>query len=301
MINRDITVSINDSKCIGCGLCVTVCPSETISIKEGKAVISGTMSIGCGHCAAICPEEAISVAATNETLSLNTIEVDNKWMPPGEYNVEQLVRLMRSRRSCRNYKDKPVDRKILEDLIKIGISAPSGSNCQQWTFTIVPNRVALLKLGQLVVTYFKRLNLMASQYILRKGLSWLGKHELEFYYQEYYEKIQIAVQEFEESGKDRLFYGAPAAILVGSKPEASCPAEDALLATQNILLAAHAMGLGTCLIGFVVEALKRDPSIKKQLGLPLNENIYSVIAVGYPNETYQRIAGRKRVEIRDAS
>ena len=58
---------------------------------------------------------------------------------------------------------------------------------------------------------------------------------------------------------DRLFHGAAAAILVTGRRQASCPAEDALLATQNILLAAHAMGLGSCLIGFAVEAMRRDP------------------------------------------
>ena len=39
---------------------------------------------------------------------------------------------------------------------------------------------------------------------------------------------------------------------VATAPGASSPKEDALLASQNILLAAHAMGLGTCLIGFAV-------------------------------------------------
>jgi len=71
--------------------------------------------------------------------------------------------------------------------------------------------------------------------------------------------------------------------------------EDALLATQNILLAAHAMGLGTCLIGFAVAAMQRKPAIKEQLQIPADEPIYSVIALGYPDERYERVAGRKSV------
>jgi nitroreductase len=58
------------------------------------------------------------------------------------------------------------------------------------------------------------------------------------------------------------------------------------------------MGLGTCLIGFAVEAMKRDVTIKKYLGIPDNERVYSVIALGYPDEKYQRTAGRKKYTLR---
>ena len=86
-----------------------------------------------------------------------------------------------------------------------------------------------------------------------------------------------------------------AAILVTGKKDASCPAEDALLATQNILLAAHAMGLGSCLIGFVVEAMRRDAKLRRQIGIADDEEIYSVIALGYPAVNYLRPANRKVV------
>ena len=67
----------------------------------------------------------------------------------------------------------------------------------------------------------------------------IGKGELDTYHREYYPLVKKVLEEWEVSGKDRLFHGATAAIIVGSKPGGSCPAEDALFATQNILLAAH--------------------------------------------------------------
>ena len=115
------------------------------------------------------------------------------------------------------------------------------------------------------------------------------------YYRKYYESITQGLREWDEEGKDRLFHGATSIILIGARAEASCPAEDAILATQNILIAAHAMGLGSCLIGFAVEAIKRDTRVKTFLSITNDTTIYSVIALGYPAEKYKRVTGRKKV------
>ena len=71
--------------------------------------------------------------------------------------------------------------------------------------------------------------------------------------------------------------------------------EDALLASQNILLGAHSLGLGSCIIGFAVEAIKRDRQIRKLLQIPNYESVYAVIALGYPAEKYQRTGLRKKI------
>jgi nitroreductase len=55
------------------------------------------------------------------------------------------------------------------------------------------------------------------------------------------------------------------------------------------------MGLGSCLIGFAVSAMKKDPSIKRSIGIPAEEEIHAVIALGYTDEVYQRVTGRKKV------
>lgn len=289
-------IEIDRDLCNGCGVCVTVCPTGTISLMEGKAVVSGGESISCGHCEAVCPQEAIRVTAIDEEMSrYKTFRLDKQWLPPGKYNTSVLVQLMASRRSCRCFTDQPVDRAMLEDLVKIGITAPSGTNSQSWTFTILPTRKAVTSLAEQIAFYFGRLNSTAEKTLLRMFLKMIGKGELDAYYRGYYRKVKEALEEWHASGKDRLFHGSTAAILVCSKPGASCPAEDALLATQNILLAAHSMGLGSCLIGYAVAAMKKDPSIRQSVGIPPEEEIHAVIALGYPDEVYQRVAGRKKV------
>ncbi len=301
-MKRTVTTLIDPELCIGCGLCIRVCPSDTISMQEGKAVVSGKQSLNCGHCAAVCPAGAVRVTALeNESLKFQTFRQDERWLPFGESDTAALVRLMRSRRSCRNYTDRPVEKAILEDLVRIGITAPSGTSSQKWTFTILSSRAQVMAFAEKIGDFFRRLNHMAEKKWLRILLRCMGKSQLEIYWREYYESVKKAMSEYENSSRDRLFHGATAVIIIGSEPGASCPAEDALLATQNILLGAHAMGLGTCLIGFAVEAMKQDRKIAGFAGIPAGEKIYSVIALGYPDESYQRLTGRKEALIRYAA
>ncbi|PKN04104.1 MAG: nitroreductase [Deltaproteobacteria bacterium HGW-Deltaproteobacteria-9] len=289
-----VNTIIDSEKCIGCGLCVKVCPYETLSLVDGKARVTGDKSLNCGHCVAVCPVSAVSVTTLEPLKSLSFI-MDNEWIKHGLDDTGHLAQLMASRRSCRNFKDKPVDRNILEDLTAIGTTAPSGSNSQEWTFTIIPNRAQVEVFGEHVLTFLRKLNRMARIAPLRRVLSLLGKDELEHYYERYSERMEELINNWETKKKDMLFHDVQALILVGATKDASCPQEDALLATQNIMLAAHAMGLGTCLIGFAVAALMRDQSIGKALGLARGETIYSVIAVGWPDERYSKIIPRKKI------
>ncbi|MFA7382583.1 MAG: nitroreductase family protein [Desulfurivibrionaceae bacterium] len=286
---------IDEGKCTGCTLCLAVCPDQTLSLLHGKAKVSGEKCMACAHCRAICPAQAITVPGLDSAPLFKAFVPDNRYLPPGQGDTAQLVRLMLSRRSCRNYTDRTPEQQLLEDLVRIGTTAPSGTNSQGWTFTILPHRPAVEALGNLVGGYFTKLNRLAANPLLRNLLRLAGRPALNNYYHRYQQTIARALREWEEQGRDHLFHGAPAAIIIGSRPGASCPKEDALLATQNILLAAHTLGLGSCLIGFAVAAMARDPQIQQALGIPNVEGIHAVIALGYPAEPYQRFTGRKPV------
>ena len=299
MIDRRVTTIIDQEKCNGCELCVKVCPSETISMQGGKAAVTGDRSLQCGHCVAVCPVDAVKVAAIDsQSLCFNNFDLKNQWLPPGAFDISSLVQLMASRRSCRNYTEQTVDRSVLEDLVKIGTTAPSGTNCQHWTFTILPERTAVVELAQQIASFFKRLNREAEKTLKRKALKLIGKPALAHYYRDYYQSVKDGLVAWEQHQRDLLFHGATAVIVVASKPGGSCPMEDAMLATQNILLAAHSMGLGSCLVGFAVEAIRNAPALKQFIGIPDAETVYAVIALGYPDEKYEFLAGRKKVLMR---
>ena len=138
---RDVTTVIDQEICTGCGLCVEVCPDQTLSMRDDKAAVTGKVSMQCGHCAAICPVEAIRVDAIDPAAQkFTTFQVDDRWIEYGQSDIRQLVQLMRSRRSCRKYQEREVPRELLEDLVKVAITAPSGTNSQKWSFTLLTDR-----------------------------------------------------------------------------------------------------------------------------------------------------------------
>ena len=104
---------------------------------------------------------------------------------------------------------------------------------------------------------------------------------------------------FIADGKLGLYHGAPTVILIFKDVRGiSNPDLDCGIAGQNMVLAAHSMGLGTCLIGFAVSAMKEDPSIKRFIGIPDEETVYAVIALGYSTEKYRGLAGRRKPVVR---
>lgn len=288
-------VIIDATACSGCGHCTEVCPYKALTLREGAAAYIVEDCFLCGHCQAVCPDNAIAIPH----LSRSPGDVlHEKYGNEGDrpcMGTGPLIDLMSSRRSCRNYKKKNVPLETLEELVQVGITAPSGTNCQAWNFIILPRRDDVFNFGTLVGDYFKKLNRLAESWWLRSLEKLFMGGGLDRYYHNHYDSVKEALQDWDDTGEDRLFHGAQAAILVTVKKDASCPAEDALLATQNILLAAHSMGLGTCLIGFAVEAVRRDKSIREKLILPEDEELYAVIAIGHPKISYLRSAGRKKV------
>jgi NAD-dependent dihydropyrimidine dehydrogenase PreA subunit len=59
-----VTLKLDVEKCIGCGMCVTVCPHAVFALGNGKAsIVERDSCMECGACASNCPVEAISVNA----------------------------------------------------------------------------------------------------------------------------------------------------------------------------------------------------------------------------------------------
>lgn len=111
----DTRFQVDESKCVGCGLCQLACPSMLIEMNEyKKPSLKPVKSMdwygcwGCQHCLTVCPNGAISVLGKKPENSLPL---------PSDAIATDLERLVCSRRSCRHYKDENVDPELLNELL----------------------------------------------------------------------------------------------------------------------------------------------------------------------------------------
>jgi nitroreductase len=95
------------------------------------------------------------------------------------------------------------------------------------------------------------------------------------------EKLRKKIAEVTRYGK--FLADAPLGIAVVVDPEASThPAEDGAIATQNMMLAAHALKLGTCWIGSYGSV--HEDRVKQMLKIPEKKRLLSIFAIGFPAE-----------------
>ena len=59
-----VTLALDQEKCVGCGMCLAVCPQEVLMMNNGSAEIQGLdRCMECGACARNCPTSAVTVKA----------------------------------------------------------------------------------------------------------------------------------------------------------------------------------------------------------------------------------------------
>ncbi|WP_160286729.1 nitroreductase family protein [Pseudomonas knackmussii] len=173
------------------------------------------------------------------------------------------------RRSVRNYSTEPLDDELIRRLIDAAIQAPSAVNEQPWTFTVVRNQALLERISHDAKAYMlENLPAVPQSERLRSMLGDAGF---------------------------QIFHHAPALILVSGRAEEPWIVEDCTLAAENLMLAAHADGLGTCWIGFAQRYLD-TPEGKAALGIPAQWKPVAPIIVGRPRSVPLPVS-RKAAEV----
>ncbi len=166
-----------------------------------------------------------------------------------EAELNPVVGAIMGRRSVRKYLDRPVEHEKLMTLARCAINAPSGMNAQPWLVRVVEDQ----KLINDVTEVYKKAN---------------------------------AEQVKRDADFKNMFRNAPNLICVCT-PAKGGGQLDAGLLGENVMLAAHALGLGTCCLGGPVRFLKSNADARfflERLDIPADYELNYIIAVGYPDE-----------------
>lgn len=160
----------------------------------------------------------------------------------------EVVNSIMSRRSIRKYQDRQVEHSKLELIAKCGINAPSGMNAQPWQIRVVEDPEFISGINKV-----------------------------------YVEANPDAVAR--DPNFKNMFRNAPNIICVATPKGRGLL--DAGLLGENMMLAAHSLGLGTCCLGgpvrFINSTEKAKPYLER-LDFPEGYELVYILAVGYPDE-----------------
>ena len=171
----------------------------------------------------------------------------------------ELSEAIKGRRSVRKFKSQAVSRETLAKLLDLAVWAPSGMNRQEWFFVVVQGE----KKDQLLKIFSSAFETMRSN--------------LEKVFADKPKIVEGMKQFFQTYG------GAPVFIMAyaGKGPSGQWDTHSTALAVHNLLLAAHAEGLGAVWTDGI---LIKEAEINAALGIE-GRKLVAAVPVGYPDET----------------
>jgi len=186
--------------------------------------------------------------------------------PPVGHSIDALTALdvIFTRRSVRSFGPESLDKATIHGLLDAAVQAPTAMHLEPWVFVVVDDRATLRRYSDRAkrewvtdVTAHRELHLGASRDSERAFAQ------------------QIVSPDFD------IFYNAPTLIVICGKPMGPFVTGDCWLAAENLMLAATALGLGSCCVGSAIPALTA-PDVRRELAIPDGYAVVAPIVVGVP-------------------
>ncbi len=164
----------------------------------------------------------------------------------------KVIELIKSRRSTRVFAEEQIKDLEIKQIIEAGIYAPSAHNCQSWHFTVIQDKNIIVKLSQ------------------------ESKKVLKTHPDETFRKMA-------NNPNFNIFYNAPTIVLVSGETKGMLPETNCAAATQNMLVAAESLNIGSCWVGLLAFAFNGENSdaLKTELKIPEYYKPYYAVSLGY--------------------
>ena len=189
-----------------------------------------------------------------------------------------VIDAIKHRRSIRKFLETPIEKPIVDEIITAGRYAPSPEDDQPWRFIVVTNREKITRLSRDVKK--EMLSILKKRIVLQLFYKQLRNREtIEFLY------AAAIVPE------DTIFFNAPVVILVVTKDRRFYD-ESCACCAQNMMLAGHSLGIGSCWIGFA-HFLNQNKKVLADLQVPSGYHISAALVFGHPQEKPRQPSIRK--------
>lgn len=280
-------ITIISGKCNGCGLCVSVCKDFSLVISDKKVKLSDTSIFGCtgcGHCMAICPENAIEIRG-REISPENLFE-----LPPlsQKSDYHQLVSLLESRRSIREFRNTPVDSTVIQKILDAARTAPMGLPPSDVNVIILNNRDKVRQFAIDFCEYLEKIKWLVSPWFLALMRPFWGKSTDEMFRMFVRPLFDVYIERMKK-GENVVTYDAPLAMyFYGSK---WCDPADPIIAATYATIAAESLGLGSCMLGGIhplIQSGKKAEKFREKYGIKNKSREGIMIIFGYPSVKYAK-------------
>ncbi len=166
-------------------------------------------------------------------------------------------------RSVRQFKNDPVPKTIIETILAAGSKAASGSNTQPWEFVVIEDAEVKAKLVKPM---------------LEKWLARISGSRMSGRMKEVYDEATEMLRN--TANVPAIIYCCLDLNRIGTGEEVRYASIYPVV--QNMLLAAHCLGLGTCLTIHGSTSTRGEPEVKEILGIPQHIKIACLVYLGYP-------------------
>lgn len=180
-------------------------------------------------------------------------------MPLSKFE-KSLFETILARRSVRKFKDKKVKSSTINNLLEAAVRAPTAIHPEPWAFVIIQDMHMLKNLSDQAKPIFL-------EEMHRHQGTEHPNHKLDVF----------------EKPDFNIFYDANTLIVICGKTAAPFFTAGCWLAAENLMLAACAMDLGSCVIGSALPALN-TPAVRDKLRIPDDFSVVAPIIIGYPDE-----------------
>lgn len=279
------TIRVDGESCRVCGLCAEVCPIRIMYEEDGSITFRRDrlpLCITCGQCMAICPTQSIVVDGLDYARDFFPL-------PEGRVAEMNFLDVIATRRAIRTFRDRPVPREVLEQVVEAIAFAPPGFTPIKTQVTVVEDTAVLREaLPELVAVYdglVKAMRHPVARLLVRRKV---GADKFRALEQHVVPLMESRLPELKQGTEDTITRNAPAMILFHAHREAENYEADLYIALTYGFLAAHALGLGATPLDLVPPAVENSPALRDLFSIPQDNVVVGAMILGYPKYRYRR-------------
>ncbi|MFQ6077102.1 MAG: nitroreductase family protein [Candidatus Bathyarchaeia archaeon] len=185
-----------------------------------------------------------------------------------------VLEAIRTRVSVRRYKPDPVPEAMIETVLGAACRAPSGANQQPWRFIVIRNPDTKRMIGEISV---------------KGGAALISPKVAERVVRSYRisdpERRRAVIQSMVTGSRYRFIGEVP--VLIAACADTSVSPRTYMLDTsaaiENMLLAAHGLGLGACWTMVALLNPSDEAGVKRILGVPNHVKVVAIVTLGFPS------------------